>query len=108
MALPSRGLARKAAPSPGAPIPTTPLTGEERLRAGLQKGIDFEAVRATHPPPTRTQHTSLQPSDAAGVAEAKGEANLECLSRGVGEARRVYQVTLLLPSCICPVGSYPS
>ena len=43
-ALPSRGLARKAAAAPGAPIPTTPLTGEERLRAGLQKGIDFEAL----------------------------------------------------------------
>lgn len=43
-ALPSRGLARKATAAPGAPIPTTPLTGEERLRAGLQKGIDFEAL----------------------------------------------------------------
>jgi len=36
--------ARRAAPSPGAPIPESTLSGEERLRSGLRKGIDFKEL----------------------------------------------------------------
>eukprot|EP00976_Prorocentrum_cordatum_P034384 699303-Prorocentrum_minimum.AAC.2 len=57
-ALESKGYARKAAPPPGGPIPQAEVTGEERLRKGLQEGIDFEKVRTSSTPKRTRAYTS--------------------------------------------------